>query len=120
MAVASSQAALQQLAREDGAIADADDIADEDLAEPSGKSGCVVAHLVGVRKDQLRWVFLFEELLQSERVAVGGVLSKRWVLDAHNFAEGFGCGFGSLRLCGRADHDSIHGLAGFRCKMLTC
>src|ERR1700694_449872 len=107
MAITSGEAALQQLACEYGAIADADDIADEHLAEACGKRGGVVADLVGVGKDHLRWAFLFEKLLQGERVTVRGVLGQQWMFDAHDFGEGFGCGLSSLRCGGRAAHDSM-------------
>src|ERR1035437_1089397 len=64
-----------------------------------------------MRKYQLRWVFLLDELLQRKRETVGRVLLQQRVLHACDFAEGFGCCFRSLRFSRCADHNSVHGLA---------
>jgi hypothetical protein len=55
-AIVAVEAALHELAGEDGAVGDVDYVADEDLAEARGEGGGVVADLVGVREYYVRGV----------------------------------------------------------------
>ena len=48
MAIVGVELALQELADEDGAVVNGDDVADEDLLEACGEGGGEVADLIGV------------------------------------------------------------------------
>jgi hypothetical protein len=65
---------LKQLAREYGTIADGDNIADKHLPEPGRQCGRVVAHLVGVRENNVLRLLIMDELLQRDGKAIGGIL----------------------------------------------
>ncbi len=56
---------MHELARKERAVGDGGYVADERLAETRGELGSVVAHLVGVGKDNVRGAFLFDELLRG-------------------------------------------------------
>ena len=74
-----------------GPSADAGDVADEHLAEAGGERRRVVAHLIGVREDDVVRLLGFDELLESGGEAVGGVVREQRMLDAHNFGERLSC-----------------------------
>ena len=117
--IIAGETALHELAREDRAVADGDHVADEHLAEARGKRRSEVAHLVGVRENHLRGAFLLDELLESDRVAVGRVGRQQRMLDADDPGHRFGRGFGRQRFRVRADHGACSAWFSLRGKMLA-
>ena len=117
------QAALEQLAREDrtgifGRGADGHYVADENLAEAGGQRGCVVADLIGVRKDHLRGAFFFDELVKGQNETIRSVWREEWMLDADDFGERVCCDFGGGRFGLQPDDSSAHGQIQLRGQLL--
>ena len=104
MPVAPVQPPLQELPREDGAVADSHHIADQHLAHAAGQRRRVVAHLIGMRKNHpLRGALVLDELMQGVGKSIRSVLRQQRMLHAHHLAYAFGGGFGGQRLGLRAD-----------------
>ena len=77
-----------------------------------GQRGREVAHLVGVGKDDVAGLLGLNELVERDGVSVGGVAIQQRMLDARDFGDGFGCGFGGQRLGRTADDRGVQRLAG--------
>ncbi len=103
--VCSVEAALHELAGENGAVGKGYYVTDEHLAEAGGQSGRIVAHLIGVREDCVRWTFGLDQLLKSQRVSISRVLGEERMLDADDFGDGAACDFGgeSCGVCAEKD-----------------
>ena len=68
---------------------DAGDVADEDLVEAGGEARGEVAHLIGVREDDVGRLDVLDELGAGGGVAVGGVGVQQGMVDRVDIAWGF-------------------------------
>ena len=114
--IAAVEAALHELAGEDGSVADGDYVADEHLAQARGESRRKVAHLVGVRKDDVCGTLGLDELLQSRHI-----IRRQCIAPAADARCERLCGESPLVAASaarasvlRADDDCGHACAGMR------
>ena len=111
VAISAVEAALHELTGENRAVADGHYVADEHLAQARGQRGREVAHLVGMREQDVSGRLRLDELFEGGRVAVGRVRAEERMLQADDFAGVAGCGFGGQGFGLRANYYCGDGLA---------
>ena len=122
MAIVRVELALKELAYEDEGVAilaQADEICEEHLAEAGGEARREVAHLVGVRENDIAGLEFLDELFERRYVTVRSVIFEQRVLDAIALVELLACELTAERFEITANDDGRQRLAGGGCDLLS-